>query len=166
MMEDRVGYIRITNGNTGVVKGRYSGKDYLFKPNVPLDVPEIVARHVFGFGMDDKSAALNRLGWALVSEDLDKGMEMLGNVAFDDPPEMIEAPKSAKGKKKALPAPRAAVSAGPDDEDEDDEDDDDETGTAGPPVASGGTKGGGFNSPPNGPKIGQSGEPEGDDDKF
>jgi hypothetical protein len=124
MMDDRSNYVRIVNRNKDVA-GRFNGKDYLFKTGKPLDVPEIVARHVFGFGLEDKTAALSRLGWARTSDELEAGLEKLAKVSFEDPPEMIEAPKR--------------------------------TGTAGPPVTAGGTEGGEFNSPPQGPKIGQVG---------
>jgi hypothetical protein len=134
-MDDRVGYIRVINKNDDTVVGRYAGKDYHFKRNVPLDVPEIVANHVFGFGMDDKSQALNRLGWARSSDELTAGMEMLSRVEFADPPEMIEAP----------PKPKKAKAA--------------ETGAAGPPVTAGGTEGGVIKAPPNGPKIGAASVP-------
>jgi hypothetical protein len=143
MMEDRVGYIRVVNHNKSVV-GRYAGKDYHFETNKPIDVPEIVAAHVFAFGKDDKSQALNRLGWARTSDELEAGMAMLKKVTFDDPPEMIEAPSKRKPGRPAK-----------------------ETGVAGPPVTAGGTEGGGFNAPPDGPKIGGP-EPDDseDDDKF
>jgi hypothetical protein len=142
MMDDRVGYIRVVNHNKSVV-GRYAGKDYHFDTGKPVDVPEIVAQHVFAFGKDDKTQALNRLGWARTSDELETGMAMLKKVVFDDPPEMIEAPKGSKrGRPKA----------------------DAETGTAGPPVNAGGTEGGSFKAPPNGPKIGED-DSEGDD-KF
>jgi hypothetical protein len=92
MMEDRTNYVRIVNHNKDVA-GRFNGKDYLFKTGKPLDVPEIVARHVFGFGLEDKTAALSRLGWARTSDELEAGLEKLAKVSFEDPPEMIEAPK-------------------------------------------------------------------------
>jgi len=128
MMEDRANYVRIVNHNKDVA-GRFNGKDYVFKTGKPVDVPEIVARHVFGFGLEDKSSALSRLGWARTSDELEAGLEKLAKVTFDDPPDMIEAPKR--------------------------------TGTAGPPVNAGGTKGGGFNSPPEGPKIGETASAKG-----
>jgi hypothetical protein len=144
MMEDREGYIRVIN-NTDLKKpivGRYAGRDYVFNKGVPVDVPEIVARHVFDFGKDDKSQALARLGWAQSSEEIEAGMERLGQISFEDPPEMIEAPKPARGKKNGAK----------------------ETGTAGPPVNASGTEGGDLKLPPSGPKIGQ--EPEDEDEKF
>jgi hypothetical protein len=128
MMDDRTNFIRITNHNKSVT-GRFNGKDYLFATGKPVDVPELVARHVFAFGLEDKTAALNRLGWARTSDEIEAGLEKLGKVTFEDPPEMIEAPR--KGKR---------------------------TGTAGPPVNAGGSEDGAmdahaFNAPSNGPMM-------------
>jgi len=124
MMEDRSTYVRVVNHNKDVA-GRFNGKDYVFKTGKPLNVPELVARHIFGFGLEDKTSALSRLGWARTSDELEAGLEKLAKVTFDDVPEQVDAPKR--------------------------------TGTAGPPVNAGGTEGGGFSSPPKGPKIGEVG---------
>lgn len=132
MMEDRTSLIRVINKTGANILGRYNGRDYLFKHDQPLDVPEVVAAHVFDFGKESKTQALARLGWSTGSNDYDAALERLKQVVFDDPPEMIEAPRKPR---KAKPAA-------------------DETGTAGPPVNASGTKGGGFNAPPDGPKIG------------
>ena len=143
-MDDRTSLIRVTNHNDKPVVGRYDGREYAFKPEIPLDVPEIVAWHIFDFGKTDKMQCLNRLGWAKNSEEIDSGMQKLNNISFDDPPEMIEAPKSPKKPRKGGDAAQ-------------------QTGTAGPPVNASGTEGGVMKSPPNGPKIGQE---EGADDSF
>jgi hypothetical protein len=129
MMEDRTDYVRVTNGNRETVLGRFNGQDFAFKSGEPVDIPIVVARHVFAFGLKDKTAALNRIGWAKTSEEVPYGLQKLEKVTFDDPPEMIEAPR--KPKRKAV-----AASA--------------RTGSAGPPVAAGGTEGG-SSEPPEGP---------------
>jgi hypothetical protein len=142
MMHDGATYIRVTN-YTDLKKpivGRYAGVDYVFKQGVPVDVPEIAVVHIFDFGKDDKSQALNRLGWIQNALDMEAALETLGKIKFEEPPEMIEAPPKPKGRKAKG----------------------EETGTAGPPVNASGTEGGDFKSPPNGPKIGQD---EGDEDE-
>lgn len=152
MAEERIGYIRVINGNEFPVLGRYNGKDYKFLPDVPLDVPELVAMHIFDLGRDDKSTALARLGWARTSDELEAGMKKLNKISFEEPPEMVEVVRPKKGKGKASPPPA-----------------DEETRSAGPPATPGGTEGGGFASPPNGPKIGQDAAPAkevGDGDTF
>jgi hypothetical protein len=155
MLEEIANYVRVMNGTDEAITGRYAGKDYTFKPGVPLDVPEVVAHHVFGFGADDKMPAMLRTGL--------KNLEALKKIRFTDPPELIEAPPKQRGRPKkaaALPPP------GPDNEDDADDGDDDETGTAGPPVNAGGSGGGALiNAPPNGPRIGE-GSGEEDDSEF
>jgi hypothetical protein len=141
MMEDRTDYIRVTSHLDKTFKGRYAGKDYTFKPEVPVDMPELAVRHIFDFGNEDKTRAVCRLGWAQNSDGMEEALAKLAKVSFDDPPEMIEAPVQPKKRKRAS----------------------EETGTAGPPVTAGGTEGGVLKSPPDGPKIGQD---KGADDTF
>lgn len=104
------GHVRVTVDKCPV-SGRYDGQDYVFKPGVPLDVPEIVAQHVFGWGLKDKSQALARLGWARNSDEMDSAMEKLSTVKFDEPPEMIEAPRKPRAPKTTGDA-RPLVNAG------------------------------------------------------
>jgi hypothetical protein len=74
-----------------VIIGRYNGKDYVFPFGEPVNVHLDVARHLFGLGSDDKSAALARLGWAKSSDELPEAIERLSNIHFEDLPELMEA---------------------------------------------------------------------------
>jgi hypothetical protein len=74
-----------------VIIGRYNGKDYAFPYGEPVNVHLDVARHLFGLGSDDKSAALARLGWAKSSDELPEAIERLSNIRFEDLPELMEA---------------------------------------------------------------------------
>jgi hypothetical protein len=77
-------YVRITNTSDAEIKGRYDGRDYLWRPHAYLDVHKVVAVHVFGFipmemaealkehpdRLEDiKTRAMMRLGWLKVGED-------------------------------------------------------------------------------------------------
>jgi hypothetical protein len=73
------------------IHGRYNGRDYLFPYGQPVNVPVDVARHIFGFLLDDKSGALSRLGWARTSDEVTEALERLGNIRFEDLPELMEA---------------------------------------------------------------------------
>ena len=137
MGDDRTSLIRVTNNNPFAVNGRFSGKDYVFKPGVGVDIPQVMAWHIFDFGKEDKTQCLMRFGWARTSEDVAAGLQKLNKIVFDDPPEMVEVVKPKRVKKDA-PAT------------------DKETGAAGPPVTAGGTEGGALKAPPNGPKIGET----------
>jgi hypothetical protein len=78
-------YVRVKNGTSRKIIGRYNGVDYEFHPGRSKDVPISVAAHVFGFGKDEKSkeAVFARLGWANTSEQLDAAREELGKITFD-----------------------------------------------------------------------------------
>jgi hypothetical protein len=78
------GFVRITNQTGKKIIGRYDGEDYEFLHGEPVDVPEPVAAHVFGFGVPDKAAVLARLGWATTSDMVDEGLQKLGRIKFED----------------------------------------------------------------------------------
>jgi len=78
-----MGYVRITNGTTETVQGRYDGVDYEFPSGASVDVEESVATHVFGFRQPDKNACLARLGWLTMSDQRKAAMDKLSLVRFE-----------------------------------------------------------------------------------
>ncbi len=94
-----VAFLRVTNGLTEKVKGRYDGVDYLWKPGEVRDIPLEAAQHIFGFGQDDKSRAMNRLGWMPSSAQADEAYEKLASISFDMVEQVFQLPKQGKGKK-------------------------------------------------------------------
>jgi hypothetical protein len=72
------------------IRGRFNGKDYVFPYGEPVNVHVEVAKHLFGLGSDDKSAAFARLGWAKSTDEIDQAAERLFNIKFDDLPELME----------------------------------------------------------------------------
>lgn len=101
-MIDRSDHVRITSTKETILS-RWNGVDYVFKPNDPVDVPTWVAAHIFGFGSEDKSNALARLGWAQSSDQIPAALERLKGVKFGASPALVDAPE---------PAPAADASAG------------------------------------------------------
>jgi hypothetical protein len=73
-----------------VIHGRFNGKDYVFPFGEPVNVHIEVARHLFGLGVDDKSAALARMGWANTSDQIAEALDRLKSIKFDDLPELME----------------------------------------------------------------------------
>lgn len=55
--------IGIKNTSKDTIAGRYDGRDYEFRPDVTEVVTIEAARHIFGFGLEDKTRAFLRLGW-------------------------------------------------------------------------------------------------------
>jgi hypothetical protein len=81
-------------GKSAIV-GKFAGKWYVFPKDQPVDVHVDVARHIFGLGVEDKSAALQRLGWMRTSEQMDEALERLRKIKFDDLPQMMAVPESS-----------------------------------------------------------------------
>jgi len=69
--------IFVTNHTDKTHKDGYGGVFYVFEPNKTVEIPVEVARHIFGYGEDNKEPYLARLGWIVTSNDLDKGLEIL-----------------------------------------------------------------------------------------
>lgn len=77
------------------VVGKYAGRWYVFPQGQAVDVHIDVARHLFGLGVTDKSAALQRLGWMQTSDQLDVALERLKKIEFSDLPSMMAVPQIA-----------------------------------------------------------------------
>lgn len=90
-MIERPNFVRVVNGNKEKIVGRFDGEDFEFLPGKPLDIPLVVAAHVFNFGREDKSQALNRLGWLRTSDDMEKAMAKLNKISFTESPPLVEA---------------------------------------------------------------------------
>ena len=98
-MYDRSDQVRVRNGTDRLIKGRFAGVDYVWKPGQHLDIPLVVAHHVFGFGGDDKSKdnALVRLGWMRTTDETESAYDRLSKVSFSDCPELIERDSISTG---------------------------------------------------------------------
>lgn len=116
--------IRVVNNNDETVRGRYDGKDYVFKKGKPTDITLEAAAHIFGFGEENKTQALNMLGWLTPGRDtiedamakLDNISFLVGRTVFDEEPELEstkepgDAPTSqvpvGKGRRGAVAPPQ------------------------------------------------------------
>jgi hypothetical protein len=57
--------IFVKNTNDFYHEDRFDGEDYSFPPGEKTQIPIDAARHMFGYGLKDKSETLVRLGWAM-----------------------------------------------------------------------------------------------------
>jgi len=69
--------IFVTNNSDKKLTDGFGGVFYEFPKGKTVEIPEEVARHVFGYGDDNKEPYLARLGWIVSRNDLDKGLEIL-----------------------------------------------------------------------------------------
>lgn len=74
--------IGVKNLGKDAVKGRYDGQDYTFEPGVTVAVSEDAARHILGFGADDKTRQLARLGWLSTSNQYSDAVKRLDAFQF------------------------------------------------------------------------------------
>lgn len=96
--------IGVKNKTDAVIKSRYDGQDFEFKPGVTVAVSEDAATHIFGYGLDDKSRALIRLGWLINSTQYEGALARLddiqffaeGKVVFDEPADIKTGMKMAE----------------------------------------------------------------------
>lgn len=56
--------IFVTNRNAEPHIDYYDGEEFVFPPNEPVLVPIPAAEHMLGYGLEDKTSVLQRLGWA------------------------------------------------------------------------------------------------------
>jgi|SRR4029077_4559984 len=103
-----VSFVRVTNGLNEKIAGRYDGVDYLWKPGDAHDIPVAAAEHIFGFGVEDKAQAMNRLGWMPSSDKRDSAYEKLAMLGFDVVEQVFQLPSK---RRKKLSNARSSVNA-------------------------------------------------------
>jgi hypothetical protein len=72
----------VTNNSEHTLEDGYDGKRYTFAIGVPVEVPPVVCNHIFGFGEDNKTPYLQRLGWMIHSGEYEKALERLNSFTF------------------------------------------------------------------------------------
>ena len=58
------------------------GTVYHFESGKEIEIPEIAAKHIFGYGDDNKEPYLVRLGWMKMSNQFNEAMEKLALFSF------------------------------------------------------------------------------------
>lgn len=88
--------------NTGDenIVARVGGQDHVFPAGEDTPCEDDVARHVFGYGEENKDAALLRLGWLLPGQPREKGLERLEKIIFKKGTVRIEI-EDERGKRSA-----------------------------------------------------------------
>lgn len=74
--------IGVKNTGKEAIVSRYDGQDFEFKPGVTVALSDEAATHIFGYGLDDKTRALIRLGWLANSTALNDALKRLDEIQF------------------------------------------------------------------------------------
>lgn len=62
----------------------YGGTEYEFPMGVAVEVPEIVAQELFGYGVEDKAPFVVRLGWSATANDMKRAIAKLAKFEITD----------------------------------------------------------------------------------
>lgn len=74
----------VKNTNSFVFRARFDGIDYSFPINEKVPVDREAAKHIFGFGSDDKAEVMVRHGWCLSSDRIEDGQRILNKFVFSE----------------------------------------------------------------------------------
>jgi hypothetical protein len=103
--------IFVRNNGNDPLDDAFDGVSYHFATGQELEIPEVAAKHIFGYGDDNKEPYLVRLGWMKMSTDYRMAMERLGAFSFSresSKPVHVSAPVVERV---AAPMPKARVAA-------------------------------------------------------
>ena len=100
--------VYVTNdGSMGLTDG-WDGKVYSFVPGETVEIPVFVAGHIFGYGFEDKTPHVIRLGWAKTTNDIPKALTWLENFRISTEPPTVRRPVSPEATDSAKPPPVVA----------------------------------------------------------
>lgn len=74
--------IFVRNNGSEPFSDALDGVMYNFEPGKEVEIPEIAAKHIFGYDDDNKEPYLVRLGWMKMSNQFAMAMEKLGQFSF------------------------------------------------------------------------------------
>jgi len=77
--------VYVTNRGMNFI-ARYSNEDIKFPNNEEVKITDEVAKHLFGYGEDDKTPYFVRLGWMKMNTDYEKAMSRLAEFSFASEP--------------------------------------------------------------------------------
>lgn len=90
--------VYVTNDDEQTFAAEYCATEYTFKTGATTALPLAAARHIFGYGDDNKMPYLIRLGWVRLNTEYDKGLERLAKISFSaEPPSKGRSLPSAVG---------------------------------------------------------------------
>jgi len=102
--------IFVTNNGKSNFTARFGATHYTFEIGKEVEIPEQVAKHIFGYGDNNKEPYFVRLGWMKMNTDLPSAMQKLSQFKFStqSTPVHVSAPVVERV---AAPLPRARGAA-------------------------------------------------------
>ena len=67
----------VTNNSDKKLVAEFAYQKYEFPVKQTKEIPVLAAKHIFGFGDDNKEPYLARLGWMRLHSELEQGLERL-----------------------------------------------------------------------------------------
>ena len=101
----------VRNNGENKFTDSFNGTVYEFLPSKELEIPEIAAKHIFGYGDDNKEPYLVRLGWMKMSNEFDVAMKKLGTFSFSKEPSKPVHLSAPVVERVAAPMPKAKGAA-------------------------------------------------------
>lgn len=86
---DEIGFLRVTNRTGERFTARFHGEDFEFGED-PVDLSVEAAAHIFGFGAEDKTRALHRLGWLTATQQMPAALAKLRKIEFEPVQQIFE----------------------------------------------------------------------------
>lgn len=88
----------VTNNSEKSLTVEFAYKEYTFPAGKTVDIPLQAARHIFGYGDNNKEPYLSRLGFIRLHSELDEALERLSKFELSDqPPQTNRSLPSAVG---------------------------------------------------------------------
>ena len=102
--------VTVTNAGEKEFTGRFDGEKYVFPVRQKVTIPDNAARHIFGYGLADKTHIVVALGWSQRYTDLPQALRRLALFKFD-PPEPNPAANVPSGREQ-VPLAASKTDAG------------------------------------------------------
>lgn len=102
----------VINKTNDILIDGWDGKKYEFLPRKPVEVPLIVAQHVFGYGLANKMEALVRLGWIKTANDKPESLARLEQFEISQTRPQGHRETSPTVDRTPLPVPRRGEGKG------------------------------------------------------
>ena len=88
----------VTNNSEKKLTAEFAYEEYNFPVGVTVALSPLAARHIFGYGDDNKEPYLARLGFIRLHSDLEEGLERLAQFEITaEPPQQNRSLPSAVG---------------------------------------------------------------------